>query len=227
MQCSANCYKEGYYAQFGINHPLAGAQFEGAPTLTFSNITLTTFGDDDFNYQRDISNEFNYAGNLTWTHGNHTLKGGFTLTRYQQNTPGPVTGLRRGSFNFRGDFTGNAFADLLLGFPFTASRVVGKGVETGRSWWHGYYLQDDWKVSRKLTLNIGLRYEYISPLVDNLDRRSTFWPLTQRLRPAGRRQVLVADPTYCATTTRPCAGAARRPAPGGRAGASRLQRGPQ
>ena len=76
VQCSANCYKQGYYAQFGINHPLAGAQFEGAPTLTFSNITLTTFGDDDFNYQRDISNEFNYAGNLTWTRGNHTLKGG-------------------------------------------------------------------------------------------------------------------------------------------------------
>lgn len=208
VQCSDNCYKEGYYAQFGINHPLAGAQFEGAPSLTFSNITLTTFGDDDFNYQRDISNEFNYAGNLTWTRGNHTLKGGGTLTRYQQNTPGPVTGLRRGSFNFRGDFTGNAFADLLLGYPFTASRVVGKGVETGRSWWHGYYLQDDWKVSRRLTVNIGLRYEYISPLVDNLDRRSTFWPLSNDYGRTETPQVLVADPKYCSTTTRPCAGAA-------------------
>ena len=62
--------RQGYYEQFGINHPLAGAQFEGAPTLTFSNVTLTTFGDDDFNYQRDISNEFNYAGNLSWMHGN-------------------------------------------------------------------------------------------------------------------------------------------------------------
>lgn len=178
VQCSPNCYKEGVYAQFGINHPLAGAQFEGAPSFTFSNVTLTTFGDDDFNFQRDISNEFNYAGNLTWTRGAHTLKGGLNLTRYQQNTPGPVTGLRRGSFNFRGDFTGHAFADLLLGYPFTASRVVGNGVETGRSWWHGYFFQDDWRISRRLTLNFGLRYEYISPLVDNLDRRSTFWPLS-------------------------------------------------
>ena len=206
VQSSPNTGKVGYYDQFGINNPLAGPQFEGAPTLTFTNITLTAFGDGDFNSQRDISNEFNYAGSLTWTHGNHVIKGGFTLTRYQQNTPGPVTGLRRGSFNFRGDFTGNAFADFILGEPFTASRVVGKGVETGRSWWHGYYVQDDWKISRKLTLNIGLRYEYVSPLVDNLDRRSTFWPLTNDYNSGITPQVLVADPKYCATTTRACAG---------------------
>ncbi len=125
VQSSPNTGKVGYYEQFGINNPLAGSQFEGAPTLTFTNVTLTAFGDGDFNSQRDISNEFNYAGNVTWTHGNHVFKGGFTLTRYQQNTPGPVTGLRRGSFNFRGDFTGQPFADFILGEPFTASRVVG------------------------------------------------------------------------------------------------------
>jgi hypothetical protein len=84
--------------------------------------------------------------------------------------------------------------------------VVGKGVETGRSWWHGYYVQDDWKLSRKLTLNIGLRYEYVSPLLDNLNRRSTFWPLTNDYNSGIAPQVLVADPSYCATTTRACAG---------------------
>jgi hypothetical protein len=207
VQCSANCYRAGFYSQFGINHPLAGAQFEGAPTLTFSNITMTTFGDDDFNYQRDISNEFNYAASVTWTRGNHTVKTGGTITRYQQNTPGPVTGLRRGSFNFRGDFTGNAIADLILGNPYTASRVVGKGVETGRSWWHGYYVQDSWKVNRKLTLTAGFRYEYVSPLADNLNRRSTFWPLSNSYGTGDTGRVVVADPSYCATTTRPCAGA--------------------
>ena len=206
VQRSPNTGKVGYYDQFGINNPLAGPQFEGAPTLTFTNVTLTAFGDGDFNTQRDISNEFNYAGSINWTHGNHAIQGGFTLTRYQQNTPGPVTGLRRGSFNFRGDFTGQPFADFILGIPFTASRVVGKGVETGRSWWHGYYLQDDWKATRKLTLNIGLRYEYISPLVDNLDRRSTFWPLTNDYNSGITPEILVANPAYCATTTRACAG---------------------
>ena len=223
VQCSANCYQEGYYSQFGINHPLAGAQFEGAPTLTFSNITLTTFGDDDFNFQRDISNEFNYAGNVTWTRGEphgesrrhphplpaeHARSGDRPAARQLQSSAATSPGI--------------AFADFLLGSPFTASRVVGKGVETGRSWWHGYYVQDDWKVSRKLTLNLGLRYEYISPLVDNLDRRSTFWPLSNDYGLTETGQVLVADPSYCATTTRPCAGASEVLRPGRSRRPSRL-----
>jgi hypothetical protein len=193
VQRSPNTGKVGYYNQFGINNPLAGSQFEGAPTLTYTNITMTAFGDGDFNTQRDISNEFTWAAGTTWTHQNHTMKGGLSITRYQQNTPGPVTGLRRGSFNFRGDFTGHAFADFLLGVPFTASRVVGKGVETGRSTWHGYYFNDDWKATRKLTFNLGVRYEYVSPLLDVLNRRSTFYPLVNDYSTGLPGQVIVAN----------------------------------
>jgi hypothetical protein len=190
---SVNTGKEGFYKQFGINNPIPGPRFEGAPTFSFQRITLTTFGDGDFIPQKDVSNEFNYAGNMTWTRGDHTLKSGLNLTRYQQNTPGPITGFRRGQFVYRGDFTNHAFADFLLGLPFSAQRVVGKGVETGRSWWHAYYLNDDWKISPKLSLNFGLRYEYVSPLVDNLDRRSTFFPLTNAYNTGQQGQIVVAN----------------------------------
>src|SRR5262249_47230266 len=80
-----------------------------------------------------------------------------------------------------------------LGLPFSAQRVVGKGVETGRSWWHGYYVNDEWKVSQKLTLNFGLRYEYVSPLVDNLNRRSTFFPLNNVYNSGKDGQIIVAN----------------------------------
>lgn len=53
VQRSPNTGKVGTYAQYGINNPLAGPQFEGAPTLSFQNISLTSFGDGDFNTQRD------------------------------------------------------------------------------------------------------------------------------------------------------------------------------
>ncbi|MGH9839037.1 MAG: carboxypeptidase regulatory-like domain-containing protein, partial [Blastocatellia bacterium] len=193
VAASVNTGKDGFYKQFGINNAIPGPRFEGAPTFAFQRITLTNFGDGDFIPQKDVSNEFNYAGNLTWTRGDHTLKSGLSLTRYQQNTPGPITGFRRGQFIYRGDFTNHAFGDFLLGLPFSAQRVVGKGVETGRSWWHAYYFNDDWKVSQKLSLNLGLRYEYVSPLVDNLDRRSTFFPLTNAYNTGQQGQIIVAS----------------------------------
>jgi hypothetical protein len=190
---SVNTGDEGFYQQFGINNPIPGPRFEGAPTFAFQGITLTPYGDGDFVPQKDVSNEFNYAGAITWTKGDHSLKQGFSLTRYQQNTPGPITGFRRGQFVFRGDFTGHPFADFLLGLPRSGQRVVGNGVETGRSWWHAYYFNDDWKVTRKLSLTLGLRYEYVSPLVDNLDRRSTFYPLTNAYDTGQPGQIIVAN----------------------------------
>ncbi|MBO0798202.1 MAG: carboxypeptidase regulatory-like domain-containing protein, partial [Blastocatellia bacterium] len=190
---SVNTGKDGFYEQFGINNTIPGPRFEGAPTFNFQGITLTPYGDGDFVPQKDVSNEFSYAGAFTWTRGDHSLKLGFSLTRYQQNTPGPITGYRRGQFTFRGDFTGNAFADFLLGLPISGQRVVGTGVETGRSWWHAYYFNDDWKVSPRLTLTLGLRYEYVSPLVDNLNRRSTFYPLTNAYGTGQRGQIIVAN----------------------------------
>ncbi len=190
---SVNTGKDGFYKQFGINNAIPGLRFEGAPTFSFQTIALTTYGDGDFIPQKDVSNEFNYAGNVTWTRGDHSFKQGFSLTRYQQNTPGPITGFRRGQFVFRGDFTRHAFGDFLLGLPLSAQRVVGKGVETGRSWWHAYYFNDDWKVSTKLSLTLGLRYEYVSPLADNLDRRSTFYPLTNSYNTGLQGQIIVAN----------------------------------
>ena len=188
-----NSGKSGVFEEYGINAQLAGAQFEGAPAYTFSGISMTAFGDSSTLPLNDISNEFTHSASITYTRGQHTLKAGGNLTWYQQNTPGAVPGNRRGAFSFSGAFTGNAFADLLLGEPYQSQFTTGTGVQTERSTWQGYYVNDDWKVSRSLTLNLGLRYEYDSPLVDVHDQKSTFWPITNDFVSGVTGQIVVAN----------------------------------
>jgi hypothetical protein len=58
----------------------------------------------------------------------------------------------RGAFTYTGQFTGNAFADFLLGYPTSATSGIGRGDEHGRTNWLHLYAQDDWQVRNNLTL---------------------------------------------------------------------------
>ena len=66
----------------------------------------------------------------------------------------------RGAFTYTGQFTGNAMADFLLGYPTSAVSGIGRGDEDGRTNWLHLYVQDDWQARPNLTINAGLRYEY-------------------------------------------------------------------
>lgn len=95
--------------------------------------------------------------NLTVIRGKHTFKTGVDI-RLTQEVEAAVN-LPRGSMNFVGQMTNNPAADFLLGLPREVS-----GVETliraqARNWKYGAYFQDDWRVSSKLTLNLGVRYQ--------------------------------------------------------------------
>jgi hypothetical protein len=69
--------------------------------------------------------------------------------------------------------TGNSIASMLLGTPSGGSTGVAVS-QVSRAWLHGAYLQDDWKATRKLTLNLGIRWEIERPVTDRFDRLSTF-----------------------------------------------------
>ena len=79
----------------------------------------------------------------------------------------------RGTFNFDGTVTAGGvaatrdhqFADFLLGLSTSAQVSVEPFATRMNNWWHGYYVQDDWKLTPNLTLNFGMRYEYFSPPV--------------------------------------------------------------
>ena len=61
----------------------------------------------------------------------------------------------RGAFTYTGQFTGNAFADFLLGYPTSATSGIGRGDEDGRTNWLHLYAQDDWRSRDNLTVNVG------------------------------------------------------------------------
>ncbi len=114
------------------------------------------------------------AYTLIHNRGDHAIKGGFEFRRYSMdiqdsNTP-------EGIFTFTGRYTGNAIADLLLGYPTQTRNLIGPQVSTERSWQLAGYVQDDWRASRRLTLNYGLRYEYQAPDSEVNNQWGTFVP---------------------------------------------------
>ena len=94
----------------------------------------------------------------------------------------------RGAFTYTGQFSGNAFADFLLGYPTSAVAGIGRGDEDGRTNWVHLFAQDDWRMRRNLTVNLGLRYEYNQHMRDRDNRLSSVDYVTP-----GGRFVIASD----------------------------------
>ncbi len=117
-------------------------------------------------------NQYTANGNLSWMKGSHSLRFGFDYARYDINHFQPQAAYGpRGGFNFSGGLTSlkggpatgiyNSWADFLLGMP----QGMGKDLQylnpaTVRMPSYGFYARDQWQVSRKLTIDYGMRYEY-------------------------------------------------------------------
>jgi TonB-dependent receptor-like protein len=119
---------------------------------------------------------------LTWLKGRHTLKFGGQWLHYNQRRFYAGNNGLLGFINFNGAFTGFAFADFLL--DMVSSKGRGGG-DPDDPWTHiqdriGLFAQDDVKLTPNLTLNLGLRWAYTSPLVEKDNRQSNFDLVTGR-----------------------------------------------
>ncbi len=113
---------------------------------------------------------------LTWVTGRHTVKFGGQFLHYNQQRFYAGNNGLLGFINFNGAFTGFAFSDFLL--DLVSSKGRGGG-DPDDPWTHlqnriSVFAQDDFKVLRNLTLNLGLRWAYTSPLVEEQNRQSNF-----------------------------------------------------
>lgn len=133
-------------------------------------------GDPNLN----VENRFQWSDNLSWTHGRHSVKMGVDLRRQRFDVlKGGV-----GSFVFASTFTSSSnapgsglpYADFLYGFPTQAAGNGNAMLDWGRqrSTYGGGFVQDDWKITNKLTLNLGIRYELFTQCVDARDLGSLF-----------------------------------------------------
>ena len=112
----------------------------------------------------DHNNTFQYQGSLTWTRNAHSVKTGASLIRRQLNFQQSQSA--RGSYSVNGTFTGSGLGDLLAGYASDAQFQNDVVFPHYRLWEVGAYFQDDWRATRRLTLNLGARYEIFTPFAE-------------------------------------------------------------
>ncbi len=157
---------------------LPAQSIDGAPQVNITNIVgMSEAGSSD------LEQNTSFTENLTVIRGAHTLKMGFTynfISHYNIAAQGP----QRGAYNFTGRYSNNAYADFVLGYPLTTqlpfpTALAGKFAASR----YQTYFQDDWKVSSKLTVNAGIRYEYqgIRPELRGGDTAALFIPSANKV----------------------------------------------
>lgn len=143
----------------------------------------------------DKSRMFQFNDNLTWTKGRHTVKMGFDIRFIRAVSPlGFTSGDNYGQFNFDNTFTGYSFGDFLLGLPTSTAYSNVKQDNDGSTRHYNFYVQDSYRMSSKLTLEYGLRYEYHPSYTDasgNIGNFDPSVPLSGRVvYPTGKQDIL-------------------------------------
>lgn len=148
------------------------------PTFNISGFTVISMTE----FRETSDQIWQMQNNMSWYRRNHTVKAGAEIwwNLSADHPTAPSAGY--GNIQFNGSYTGNPYADFLTGIPRQASRGAAGLWRSRRqnTGWH-LFVQDDWKVSPRLTISAGLRYSVNPPYTEAESRIFNWNPVTNRL----------------------------------------------
>ncbi len=162
------------FGQSGI--PLKGVPNDPRVAGGLAGINFSTggyrLGSPDFLPKYQYTQQFQFTDTISWYRGAHQLKAGADVMMPIMNRflDVPAT---RGSVTFRPTFTGNVLGDFLLGYVSDAQLSNVAEVQQRMSA-YAFYLQDDWRPTSKVTVNAGLRYDFMTPAYEADNRMSNY-----------------------------------------------------
>lgn len=162
-------------AQLGIPNANTSPLLGGGALIGGNNNQLEYTG--DYGTYTVPENTYQVADSLSWAKGNHMIKFGTNLIRREVNLFRPEAG--KGYFDLWGDgvgpgSTGYETADILAGFVNNYQIGAQTGMFGTRSWENSFFVQDDWRFNRRLTLNLGFRDEILTNPTEVAGRQSNF-----------------------------------------------------
>ena len=182
-------------ADLGISSPLSSL-FPSMPTLSFTN--MFTLGPSPLGITYAATNSYPVSDTMTWTKGRHTMKFGGEYKRQELDAP-YFDVFPNGELFYLG-ISGNPFKDFLEGL--SGLSAIGSGTNSlhNRANDFSAFFQDNWKVTPRLTLNLGLRYDYFGPTTEIHGHFVGFDPskaVTTPLLIPGLGSNCPADPSTC------------------------------
>jgi len=152
------------------------------PNINLAGATGTQFGNNSWPWYNK-ADDYQFRDDVSWTKGAHQFKMGGSWAIYKKQQD--LFGNTQGAFKFDGGYTGLDFADYLLGLSAGYNELAVQD----RGFWNNVstalYLQDNWRVNKRLTLNLGLRWDGVPHTYEAKNRMGNFYPnLYDKTKPA-------------------------------------------
>jgi outer membrane receptor protein involved in Fe transport len=161
-------------SDYGINLPNTNPLAVGLPSIGVQGFFTgaTSLGDPQQPFVERVNQVYQFTDELTYLSGRHSFKFGLDLRRERMK----IAFINRpnGDMTFSGGITGNAAADFLLGLPAQARATTTQAIQDGHGSLYSAFAQDEFRLSPRLTLNLGVRYELPIPFVDRSDAITAF-----------------------------------------------------